>query len=94
MPWKDLHIILGVVGDKDPGRLLALLPREARYYFTQASIPRAMDRETLARHAMPYGLHGQVCPSPARALEIARSAASADDLIFIGGSTFLVAELV
>jgi dihydrofolate synthase/folylpolyglutamate synthase len=94
MPWKNLHFILGIVNDKDPRRLLSLLPRKARYYFTQASIPRAMDREKLAREAMGFGLHGQVCPSPTRALEIARSEATADDLIFAGGSIFLVAELL
>jgi dihydrofolate synthase/folylpolyglutamate synthase len=94
MPWKELHVILGMVDDKNPDRLLSLLPREAKYYFTQASIPRAMDREKLARNAMEFGLHGKVCPSPARALEIARTAASTEDLIFAGGSTFLVAELL
>jgi len=94
MPWKKLHIIIGMVDDKDPDKLLALMPSEARYYFCQASIPRAMDREKLARKALKYGLYGQLCPSPERALEIARSAASRDDLIYIGGSTFIVAELV
>jgi dihydrofolate synthase/folylpolyglutamate synthase len=94
MPWKNLHFILGMVNDKDPRRLLSLLPQKARYYFTQASIPRAMDREKLAREAMEFGLHGQVCPSPSRALEIACSEASADDLIFAGGSIFLIAELL
>ena len=94
MPWDNLHIILGTVSDKDPGRLLAVMPGEARYYFTQAAIPRAMDREKLAREAMKYRLHGRVCPTPARALEIARSEASAGDLVFIAGSTFLVAELL
>lgn len=94
MPWKNLNIILGMVDDKDPGKLLAQLPREAMYYFTQASVPRAMDREKLARHALKFGLYGQVCPSPARALEIARSNAATEDLIFIGGSTFVVSEVI
>ena len=58
--WKNLHMILGLVDDKDPGILLALLPGDARYYFTQASVPRAMDRERLARHALKSGLYGQV----------------------------------
>jgi dihydrofolate synthase/folylpolyglutamate synthase len=93
-PWRNLHIILGMVDDKDPGRLLSELPPEARYYFTQASIPRAMDREELGRKAMEFGLYGQVCPTPARAMEIARAAAGMDDMIFAGGSTFLVAEIL
>ncbi len=93
-PWKNLHIILGLVGDKDPENLLARLPGEARYYFTQSSIPRAMDREKLASSALKFGLYGQVYPSPARALEMARSNADPEDMIFIGGSTFLVAELI
>ncbi len=94
IPRKQLHFILGVVDDKDPAGLLALLPRGAKYYFTQASIPRAMDREKLAREALKFGLYGQVCPNPPRSLEIARNLAGPDDLIFAGGSTFLVAELL
>lgn len=92
--WKNLHMILGLVDDKDPGILLALLPGDARYYFTQASVPRAMDRERLARHALKSGLYGQVFPSPERALEVARSNASPEDMIFVGGSTFVVAEVL
>ncbi len=94
IPRKELHFILGMVDDKDPGGVLALLPQKAKYYFTQASIPRAMDREKLAREAMKFGLHGQVSPNPPRSLEIARSEAGPHDLIFAGGSTFLVAELL
>ncbi len=92
--WKNLHMIFGLVDDKDPGILLALLPGDARYYFTQASVPRAMDRERLARHALKSGLYGQVFPSPERALEVARSNASPEDMIFVGGSTFVVAEVL
>ena len=93
-PGKKLHIILGMVDDKDPGKFLAHLPREAGYYFTQASVPRAMDREKLARKAMEFGLYGRVCPTPEKALEIARSISSSEDLIFVGGSTFVVAEVL
>ncbi len=93
-PWKELHIVLGVVGDKDPGPVLSQFPQKANYYFTQASIPRAMDREELAGEAMKSGLYGKVCPSPRRALELAREAAAKEDLIFIGGSTFVVAEVL
>jgi dihydrofolate synthase/folylpolyglutamate synthase len=94
MPWKKLHIVLGMVDDKDPRKLLAELPREADYYFVQSSIPRAMDREKLAKEALKFGLYGQICPSPERGIQIARTLAESEDLIFIGGSTFVVAEIL
>jgi dihydrofolate synthase/folylpolyglutamate synthase len=93
-PWKNLHIVLGLVDDKDPSYVLKELPREARYYFTQASIPRSMDREKLAAEGLRFGLYGPVCPTPWKALIIARSKALPEDLIFVGGSTFVVAEVL
>ena len=92
-PWKNLHIVLGLVNDKDPSNVLKELPKEARYYFTQASIPRSMDREKLAAEGLRFGLYGQICPTPLKALNIARSKALPEDLIFVGGSTFVVAEV-
>jgi dihydrofolate synthase/folylpolyglutamate synthase len=94
MAWKKLHIVLGMVDDKDPRKLLAELPGEADYYFVQSSIPRAMDREKLAKEALKFGLYGQICPSPERGIQIARTNAESEDLIFIGGSTFVVAEIL
>jgi dihydrofolate synthase/folylpolyglutamate synthase len=93
-PWKHLHFVLGLVDDKDPTNVLKELPREASYYFTQASIPRAMDREKLAAEGLRFGLYGQICPTPLKALGIARSKALPEDLIFVGGSTFVVAEVL
>jgi len=93
-PWKKLHFVLGLVDDKDPSKVLGQLPAEARYYFTQAKIPRSMDREKLAAEGLRFGLYGQVCPNPLKALKIARSNASPEDLVFIGGSTFVVAEVL
>ena len=93
-PWKELHIVLGMVDDKDPSKILEQLPAQAHYYFTQSAIPRSMNREKLAAEAMKFGLYGQVCPTPLKALEIARSKANQEDLIFIGGSTFVVAEVL
>lgn len=93
-PWKNLHFVLGLVDDKDPSRILEQLPAEAKYYFTQSSVPRAMDREKLAAEALRYGLYGQVCPTPKKALKIALSKADPEDLIFLGGSTFIVAEVL
>jgi len=93
-PWKDLHIILGLVDDKDPSRILEQLPSEARYYFTQSRVPRSMNREKLAAEALRYGLYGQVVPTPLKALKIALSKADPEDLIFVGGSTFVVSEVL
>ena len=93
-PWKNLHLVLGLVEDKDPSGILEQLPAEAMYYFTQSTVPRAMDREKLAAEALRYGLYGQVCPTPRKALHIARSNADPEDLIFLGGSTFIVAEVL
>lgn len=93
-PWKNLHIILGLVDDKDPSKILEQLPAEARYYFTQSSVPRSMDREKLAAEALRFSLYGQVCPTPQKALKIALSKADPEDLIFMGGSTFIVAEVL
>jgi dihydrofolate synthase/folylpolyglutamate synthase len=93
-PWKKLRIVLGLVDDKDLSGLLRELPAEAIYYFTQSSIPRAMDREKLAAEGLRYGLYGKICPSPLKALEIALSEADREDLVFVGGSTFLVADVL
>jgi len=92
--WKKLHIVFGFVDDKAPGKLLDLFPREAEYYFTQASIPRAMDKEKLAMEALKLGLRGQICVSPMSALALAKQRAGEHDMIFIGGSTFVVAEVL
>lgn len=93
-PWNKLHFVLGLVDDKDPSKVLEQLPAEARYYFTQSMVPRSMDREKLAAEGLRFGLYGQVCPSPLKALKIARSIAGPEDLVFIGGSTFVVAEVL
>jgi len=93
-PYKHLHFIFGTVSDKDPSHVLKVLPKEAIYYFTQANIPRAMDRDELARMALKVGLHGKTYPTPCEALEAAKTASGEEDLIFIGGSTFIVAEIL
>ncbi|MFN5171317.1 MAG: bifunctional folylpolyglutamate synthase/dihydrofolate synthase [Cyclobacteriaceae bacterium] len=91
--FRQLHIVWGCVRDKDITHVLRLLPPTACYYFCQASIPRALDAGELAQKANDIGLHGSVIPDVNTALAAARSAAHAEDLIFIGGSTFVVAEL-
>jgi len=91
--YKQLYIIWGMVKDKDRSKILALLPGTARYIFCQANIPRALDAYTLAEEASHFNLKGEVIPDVNEALTKARQGATPDDFIFIGGSTFVVAEL-
>ena len=91
--YSKLWMVIGMVNDKDISKVLDLLPKEANYIFCQASIPRAMDAHELARKGNEKGLIGQVIPTVSEALEFARKNASPDDLIFVGGSTFVVAEI-
>ncbi len=93
-PYKRLHFIIGVVNDKDLDKILSLLPDSANYYFTRADIPRALDERELARVAERYNLKGAVYPSVEKAYNAARNYADESDLIFIGGSTFVVAEIL
>jgi len=91
---KKLHMIWGMVGDKPAAEILRLLPPDAAYYFTQPSIPRAMPVEKLAGQARDAGLPGDVYGSVEEAFEAARAHATPEDTIFIGGSTFVVADLL
>jgi dihydrofolate synthase/folylpolyglutamate synthase len=93
-PHKNLHIVFGVVGDKDPSKVLALLPKKARYYFCAANLPRSMNASELARKAAKKGLKGEVFPSVRKALKAAQTGALRGDLVFAGGSTFVVAEVI
>jgi dihydrofolate synthase / folylpolyglutamate synthase len=92
-PYSQLWMVIGMVNDKDISKVLDLLPKEATYIFCQASIPRAMDADLLASKALEKGLTGQVISKVTDAIDFARKNAGADDLIFIGGSTFVVAEI-
>lgn len=93
-PHNNLHMVIGTVADKNIEGILALLPKNASYYFTQAAIPRALSHEELRKKAMGYGLIGNSYPSVALALAAAKEVAKQNDLIFVGGSTFVVAEVV
>ncbi len=93
-PKSVLHIILGFVNDKDLGSVLPLFPTDALYYFTKASVPRALNEEILQLEASKHGLTGQCFSDVKTALSSARKNAGKTDLIFIGGSTFVVAEVV
>jgi len=90
--FRKLHMIIGMVNDKSIDHVLRLLPPEGQYYFTQAQIPRAMDAKILAAKASYYGLQGNIFGTVPEALVAARETAEEDDLILVGGSTFIVAE--
>lgn len=94
LSYRSLHIVMGMVNDKEPDKILALFPREARYYFSRPGIPRGLDAGQLCEKAAVYGLEGRVYRSVRQALQAARRRAAAEDLIFVGGSTFVVAEVV
>jgi dihydrofolate synthase/folylpolyglutamate synthase len=94
LSYNRLHFIFGVVKDKEVDKVLSLLPTNAIYYFTQAHIARALDKEHLAVKAKTFGLKGEVFDDVNLALKNTLSKASADDLIIVCGSIFLVAEVV
>lgn len=87
-----LYCVIGFVKDKDIAAILSLLPREAVYIFTQAGIDRALPAGQLAEQAAGHGLHGEAVPTVAEAVARARELAAENDMIFIGGSSFVVAE--
>jgi len=93
-PHKHLHFVLGMVNDKDISKILQLLPKNASYYFCKAQIPRALDAQELANQANTAGLKGEVFGSVLEALTTAKKKAQQNDLVFVGGSTFTVAEVV
>jgi dihydrofolate synthase/folylpolyglutamate synthase len=92
IPKKKLHMIIGFVNDKDLTAVLPLFPVNAAYYFTKASVERALNENILKEMAGSYGLNGNSFPDVSSAIAAARKSASPDDMIFIGGSTFVVAE--
>lgn len=91
---RPLHIIIGMVSDKDIRASLRLMPRHATYYFTQASVQRALCVEDFARIAREEGLQGTAFPDVASAYRAAKEQAATRDIIFVGGSTFIVADLL
>ena len=90
---RELHIVFGMVKDKDAEKVLALLPKHAYYYFTAAKIPRALDEEELAVRATIAGLRGETWSDVNDAIRAAMSKASVDDMIVVCGSVFLVGEV-
>ncbi len=94
LEYNNLHIVLGVVNDKDLAEILSLFPKKATYYFCRPSIPRGLDATILKDKSKQFNLIGDVYLSVNKAFESSQKNASSDDVIYIGGSTFVVAEIV
>ena len=92
-PHNKLHVVIGMVKDKDISGVLNLLPAKATYYFCQPQLERALPAQELANEAEKHGLRGSVFSTVELAINAAKKNANADDLIYIGGSTFVVAEI-
>jgi dihydrofolate synthase/folylpolyglutamate synthase len=92
--FSKLHIVLGFVNDKDLAEILPLFPKEAIYYFSKPNNLRGLDALILQQKAKDFGLGGKVCISVRNAYEQALQQANSDDVIYIGGSTFVVAEIL
>lgn len=94
MKYKTLRIVFGMVKDKDISTVLSLMPKNAEYYFTNASTQRSLPATELREMASGYGLKGDAYPSVKEAFEAAKAASGADDMIYVGGSNFVVAEVL
>ena len=92
--FNELHVVWGTVDDKDASEILGLMPVTATYYFCSPDVPRGHDVYKLYKTAVELGLTGKPFDSVSAALKAAKSTAQSDDLIFVGGSTFVVAEVV
>lgn len=94
MKHDRLHMVIGMVNDKDISGILDMLPADAEYYFTRAGIPRAMDQDILRSEAALYSLEGSSYPSVIEAYRSAMDNAEKKDIIFVGGSSFVVADFL
>ncbi|MBQ2055483.1 MAG: bifunctional folylpolyglutamate synthase/dihydrofolate synthase, partial [Bacteroidaceae bacterium] len=92
--YDNLRIVMGMVNDKDISTVLSMMPKHAVYYFTQASVKRAMPCRDFKAKAAGYGLEGDAYPTVRQAYEAALHDASQNDLVFVGGSSFIVADLL
>jgi dihydrofolate synthase/folylpolyglutamate synthase len=94
MKFNKLHVVLGVVNDKDISTMLSMMPKEATYYFCKAAIPRGLDALELREKARAFQLIGNAYHSVKEAFYVAQQAADIEDMIYVGGSTFIVAEVI
>jgi dihydrofolate synthase/folylpolyglutamate synthase len=92
IPHETLHIVFGVVNDKDITKILTLLPKLATYYFVKANVPRALNEQELMKEAKKLKLHGNAYATVEAGLKAAKKACKKNDLIFVGGSTFVVGD--
>lgn len=92
--YEQLHIVMGMVNDKDISGVLAILPKDAIYYFTKANVKRALSEKELQSMALQSGLHGNTYPNVETAVTAAKEKAGKNDFIFVGGSSFIVADLL
>lgn len=92
--YNNLHLVFGMVKDKNPDDILGLLPKNAYCYFVAPKINRALEASELFEHSKRFGLKGECCSSVAEGYQNALHNADSSDLIFIGGSTFVVAEVL
>lgn len=92
--YNQLHIVLGVVNDKDLDAILPIFPEDAMYYFTKPDISRGLDENILEKKALQHNLKGKKYTDAINAYHAALQCAKADDLVYIGGSTFVVAEII
>lgn len=94
MKYKNLRIVFGMVKDKDISTVLSLMPKNAIYYFTNAATQRSLPAAELREMASGYGLKGDAYSSVKEAFEMAKAASGAEDMIYVGGSNFVVAEVL
>lgn len=92
--FEQLHIVLGFANDKDLDKVLPLFPKNATYYFAKADVPRGLEAQILMEKAATFNLNGETCASVKAALESAKQAANKEDLIYVGGSIFVLAEVI
>ena len=89
-----MRIVFGMVNDKDISGVLAMMPKDATYYFCQASVKRALPHEEIKAKAAEFGLRGDSFPSVVEAYEAALKEAKREDFVYVGGSSFVVADLL
>lgn len=92
--YQQLHMVLGVVSDKNLSEILPMFPQKAKYYFCKPNIPRGLSADELKEQAKEFGLVGEVFDSVSQALEKSKENAAKEDVIYVGGSTFVVAEIL
>lgn len=94
LKYDKLYIVFGMVNDKDPSKIYALLPRNAKYFFAKANIPRGKNAKNLSQELADLGIQGKAYSSVRTALSSAKRTAKQDDLVLVVGSIFVVAEVL